>query len=337
MLYFYVLSFLFLLGALLPVKRQTACLVVSFFVLFILSAFRETSVGTDTLNYLNLYHIIENHGWQRDYIEPAWILLNDIVAFIWGDYRYLMVLSSLIILVPLFVFAKKYSPNPMLTISLYYLLYFYFVAWNITRQSVSLVIVLFGVAFLLKNKKLLFISFVLFASLFHVSALIALILLAVNRVPTNKTILIAYVFMAMFIGIVGTDIVLKLIGYTSYAKYLARYEIGNVLGNFAFLLIFNCFFVFITLTTPKVTIEYKLYFLFLILLNVTMRMPFGDRAIMYFSIYQVFFYPYYLRSLTFMNEKLVASMLVVLFAYILFFREISTGSGGVFPYLNILF
>lgn len=340
MFFFYGLSVFLLLGALFPRNKQSVYLLLSFSILFILSAYRDISVGTDTKHYEGWFLQFEaGVDWIRYSIEPAWVFLNDLVITYGGGYRDLIVISSFLSLAPIFLVAKRHSHNPMLTILIFYLLYFYFFSWNGIRQSIAVGFVLIGLVYLLKRKHLWFVFIVCFAALFHKSALIALPLIFISKVPVDRIRLCFYIILAMVLGLFGVDYISKIVNLTIYAGYIQNYSSGNILGNLAFLLIFNSFFVFILFTSKKITIELKLFFIFITLLNLTIRVPMGERILMYFSVYQILFYPYYFSNLRFrsVNSKLFTYTVVILFFYILFSRKIGSGSGEILPYTNVLF
>ncbi|MGP5157713.1 EpsG family protein [Pseudoalteromonas prydzensis] len=340
MFVFIGLGLFLLAGSLLPVKKQSIHLFISFVILFILFAFRGVSVGTDTANYLIFFNnILNDAGWVRFTMEPGWVFLNDFVVYLGGNFNDLLVLVGFLIFIPLFYLAKKYSYNPMLTIALYYLLYFNFLTWNITRQSVALIIILFGFVLLLKNKKVLFVASTILASTFHLSALVTLPLVFYKRVPENKQLLFMLGCCTIPIGLLFFSYFSLIIDLIGYGNYLADFKPGNLLGNFAFLIIFNAFFGYILLTSKDVTPEIKLFFIFVIIMNLTIRIPFGNRILFYFSIYQVLFYPYYLYCLKSSKhfDFIVSSIIIMLFSFVLFISKIGSGSGQVLPYASTLF
>lgn len=338
MLLFFGLSFFLLLGALIPARKQNFYLLLSFFILFILSAFRDISVGTDTKNYEELFNSFEmGVDWIREEVEPGWVFLNDLVIFFGGEYQDLLIISTLLTLIPIFIIAKKYSINPMFTISLYYLLCFYFYSFNIARQLIAVSFVLFALTQLLNRKNISFLIVISFASFFHVSALICLPLLFLNKLPNDSFKIISISIVSMFVGLFGINYISKIVGLTSYDIYINYYDSGNILGNSIFLILFNSLFIFILLTSKKITSELKLYFVFILFLNLTIRLPMGNRLTLYFSVYQVLFYPYYLFVLNNLSLKsqLILIVIILLFSYTLFY--VLFGSGEILPYRNILF
>lgn len=338
MLLFFGLSFFLLLGALIPVRNQNFYLLLSFFILFILSAFRDISVGTDTAHYEDFFKSIElNIEWVRAAIEPGWVFLNDLVLYFGGEYRDLIVISSFLTLLPVFIVAKKYSLNPMLTISSYYLLYFYFYSFNISRQILAVSFVLISLIFLLKKRIFIFCFLIFIASLFHTSVLLCLLLIFVDKITDNKNILIIFSIFSAFLGIWGHGYISQIVSLTGYSDYILYYEAGSVLGNSLLLILFNSFLFFILFTARKITIEVKLFFIYIVLMNVTIRIPLADRLILNFAIFQILFYPYYLHYLGKFDKKskIIAIIFILSFLYMLFLNRF--GGGEILPYSNVLF
>ncbi len=333
---FYLLSIFFLIGAIFKKNIQIIFLLISFIILFLISAYRGITVGTDTIHYEFWFEQLSlGTEWIRNSIEPGWVWLNDFVIAIGGSYREVLVLSSLLTLIPVFIVAKN-NYNPMLVISFYYLFYFFFYSLNAIRQMIAVSLILFALNSLLKNRNIVFIVFTIFASLFHYSALFVIFLYFYKLVSDSKKILILFSIFSMIFGIFGVDIIAYAASYTGYAFYFNEYEIGNIVGNAIYLLIFNSIFIFIVIASKNVSNELKLYFIFILVLNLVLRLPMGTRLIWYFSIYQIIFYPYFIKYLISRNgdQAIIFVLFIVLFSYFIFYR--SLGGGEIFPYVNIL-
>lgn len=298
MLAFIILSFSLLLGALIKPSKQSAFLVLSFIVLFVLMAYKDLSVGTDTLTYEYLFRIYHFGGEQLSgEIEPLWGALNEIIIKFGGNFRYLLIVSSLAILLPIFIVAKKYSMNPMLTVFLYYSLYFYLYAFNITRQAVAVSICLLALNWLVREKKFLYLIAILIASQFHLSAYIMLPVLFVDKIPTKNYFIILSLIVSIIIGLFGLSLIFSLIEHIGYATYAIKSQPGSFFNKFMGVLLYDSLFLYILFSINKRETQFKLFYLFIILFNLIASIPFSDRLLMYLAIYQVLFFPYYLKSL----------------------------------------
>ena len=92
-------------------KNKNIYLILVFFQLFFVSAFRSPEIGVDTsmyysffsgLNYLSEYHI-----WNI-YFEKGYILFNIIVNFIFNFNQSIIMITSLIILILITLFISFY-------------------------------------------------------------------------------------------------------------------------------------------------------------------------------------------------------------------------------------
>lgn len=333
---FIFLAFVLLLGSLIHPRNQSLYLLCSYLTLLFLSAFRDINVGTDTEAYEAIFYQIVNYNNELLRVEYGWIFLNEIILFLGFDFRGVIVLSSFLTLTLIFLVVKKYSYNPMLSISLFYLLYFYFFSLNITRQLIAVSIVLFGIVLILRGKKNLFFLSVILASFFHQSAFIALIILFFNKIPNKKSFLILYIVISMVLGLFGVNLITKIIDYTGYSYYIENYSNNSLLGNSFLLILFNSFFLFLIFCIKEISREFKIFYFFIIMLNLTILIPFGGRFILYFSIYQILFYPYFIYSISQSNSvKLLSVLMILLYSFLIFFT--SLGKGNILPYSNIFF
>lgn len=338
MILFIIAIFSCLICSILPLKRQYLLLPASFIFLFIFSAFRGLEVGTDTLNYETYYQrIYSGEEWIRTIIEPGWVLINDIAINISNDFRTVLILSTLMVLIPLFYVIYKYSNNVMLSLFVYLTNYYYLASMNVTRQMISASIVLIALILLNKRKNFWFIAFILISSLFHVSSLVFVALLFVNKLTNKAAILTILSILSIIIGIFGIDIIIRIISLTSFSQYVAYNELGNKLGNFFYLILLNIFAISITLTTSIRNHQFKLFWFTVILASLFARIPFGDRLLLSLNIYYIVFFPYYIANAYVGNKnyKLIATALVVTFCLFKLFTTIS--GGEIFPYTNILF
>ena len=191
--------------------------------------------------------------------------------------------------------------------------------------------------FVLERRYFLFSVLVAIASLFHISALVGFALLATHRVSEKRWVLALVVICSMIVGLFGFDYLSALIELTSYRSYIERYEVGRFLGNAYFLFILNSFFFLVLFSIRNVGSEVKIFFIYIVAQNLLIRLPFVGRVVLYFSIFQVLFLPFYLKFLRTSDDsvRVVFGVIVVLYAYAVFFQKF--GGGEILPYVNVLF
>jgi len=329
---FYLLSVFLLVGAFVNSKRQKPFMFFSFVVLFVLSGFRDSSVGTDTAAYEELFLHLSKGGTIIQ--EVGWRFLNKVVIYFDGEFQHVLMLSSLLTLIPIFYISKKYSLNPMLSIFLYFAFYIYLQSFNITRQTLAVSVIFMAYPFLLNRKPLFFILLVCLASAFHLTALICLPLIFVDKIPDKKLIYLALMAFSMIISVFLSDLIIRYLSrIIGYEHYLDIFGIEELAVGY-YLVVLNAFFLFVLFTARNRGLLFKLFFIYVVLANLMVKVPFGYRLIYYFTVIQVLYLPYFVY-----NNKLkprdVAFGIVVFYAYLVFYR--SAGNGGIIPYDNILF
>src|SRR5690606_4596214 len=130
------------------------------------------------------------------------------------------------------------------------------------------------------------------ASLLHTSALVVLPLFFIDRMPDDKIMYFLGVFITGFIGLFFYDFIFQVLPYLNYSSYLENYDLGNFGGNALYLLVLNSLFIFILLTSTNREVYFKVFYLFILMSNLVVRIPFGNRLIMFFGIIQILYLPY---------------------------------------------
>lgn len=158
-------------------------------ILFLLSAFRGIDVGTDTINYYYLFQHLDVDEIRG--LEYGWYIINYLAKFIFGDYRAFLIIVSFLIHFFLSKAIPLYTPKRNTALFFYVTLYFYFMSFNITRQILSLVIVLYSLQFLQQEETKLvnilrYILWILIATSIHTSSIIALFLPFIEKIQINK-------------------------------------------------------------------------------------------------------------------------------------------------------
>jgi len=331
MIYFIFLSYLLLLSSI-PNRNQGILLTLFAIVLIFLSGFRAIDVGTDTIHYKTYFDRIASG--ENLSVEIGWITLNKIIQLFDGSYQLLVFLVSLLTIIPIYFTLKKHSVNPLFSLFLYFTLYFYFYSFNISRQTLAISFVLLAFTYLLNKKKVVYILLILLASTFHTSALITLPLLFVHKIPDIKIIYVVSIVIAAFIGLLSTNLIFSQISHTAYSGYVDKIELKNVAGNASYLLILNTFFIFILLITKKRELFFKIFFIYVVLSNLIIRIPFSNRLLLYFAIIQILYLPQLIYNSEEKNKPILISI-IILYAYIIFMTSLK--SGDIFPYSNVLF
>lgn len=223
-------------------KWEYFLITILFIVLFTLSAFRD-GVGTDYKNYESLFYGYISVGDAAiERLEPGFKIIFELVSFFTSEPRLFFIITSFLILSFFFLGFFKYSRSILLSIFLFISLYYYFNSLNTIRQFVGMSIVFYvSTRYLVDRKLYKYVLSVIFASLFHLSALIVIPAYWLCKEISFRTVLIllfclpvvllSYDFFASFIFKI----------FPSYAIY-SDYQTGS---SSVFLAIQMAFFIII--------------------------------------------------------------------------------------------
>lgn len=183
--------------------RKLLCF-VCLFPAFFLTAFRDVSVGNDTITYFRAFDYVAHFENVLDAIrfsrmEPGYILLNYVFSHANLSFYCMQFWISLFIYAALFFFLLRYSKNIGLSCFVFLTLRFMLGPMVVVRMWIALSILLFAFFLLEKNKKILFSICVIIASQFHLSALIFLPLLLVLNVKLNKKNIFTLIILSLII------------------------------------------------------------------------------------------------------------------------------------------
>lgn len=213
---FYIGLALFL-SIFIKLKRYNRALYTFLFILLvIISGCRAYSVGTDTSNYLNMFLGREVYSFSA--VEISWYFLMEILP----SYRIVLLISSILILFPIFYVSKRESINPYHSILLFVLLYYYCYSFNITRQFVANSMLMLSFYFFIRKHSFKAILFAIFAVTFHLSALIPLLFFPLTKIKYNYKLFILLILVTYVIGL--SNLVPQIIPYLTWGP-LNTYDI----------------------------------------------------------------------------------------------------------------
>lgn len=242
--YILLISFI-LISLLLNKKRDNISFVIIAIYILFLGYFRAETVGTDILfSYKEnfKYTTFNVSSWNaRTLFEPGF---NYLIAF-WKKYisRDLMTFigfTFVVFSIPFFIFIKKYSYRPNLTLLIFVLWGYFFTSMNIMRQFFCIGLIFIGLTYLLAKKKYLLYCFytIICSALFHSSGFILLLLpffdkFSITLTKRNKMILtslllfsyIAFFFKEFIMNTLSSLLYLiSLVKFKSYTEGSDFYE-----------------------------------------------------------------------------------------------------------------
>lgn len=310
------------------------------------AALRDYSVGADLLahkqNYFDLSLRYESIGrylslFSGEYLFSSLVFL---VSHITGSFRIAMFIFTFAPLSVLFYYGYKNNPKHMTLFLAAYLLTFFNTSLNVIRQTMAITLTI--PAFFLSRDKKIFVSIILIlaASLFHLSAILALVFIPINIFAAKKNQIKYYalVCLAFMILCFGLDSIANnnLFQSTGYAGYL-KHTITNMNGYLFALKL--CIFVFVTCFYRfyKEDIKCRGYYylaildlLFYLFSNYVM---FGYRVSYYFVVFLPFLFASVAEKIRKKNRLIFyVGITIALVAYWLG-RNIFIGYDATIPYL----
>lgn len=319
--------------------KSRVLLLASFLVLLFVAGGRDFTVGTDTLNYyLNFQYYLR--GGERE-TELLWHLLNRFVIAVGGDFDLLKLMASFLTLLPFYWGILKKSSQPMLSIFIYIAFYYYFYSFNIVRQCIAMSWVFLALAYYSPNdgfksnvKSLLFFCI---GFGFHSTALIGLVMAFSQRFFNSDIKRLFALVMSALIGLVFNQLILLIARSYSLAYVDVEEVHSSLLTSIINLLVLNGAFYFVSILIKN---EFKdkwfhYFFWFIMLTNLMIRIPFGDRFIMYAGItLAIFLVNLGLKMKINNSQQKIVGVLVVLYCLWRFSRIV--GAGETLPYSSEL-
>lgn len=314
--YFLLVFFIILLqlkGYFTKIKGVNGKFYVGMVILFLFAALRGNGSG-DYFTYLirgenidSLYDVFYN----TTHMEIGYCMLYYIVNLLGLPAQFVIIGMNFISLTCITVFIKKYSDNWCLSLLLFLPLFFQF-DMHAARTAVAISISCLGLGYALEKKLFRFILMVLFAMMFHKTALIVLPLYALGYIKVN---LISGLFLIgldmVFVKLVGFDSLaekllsfLGLNSFTSkYLSYVANKQYGYEfsLTDPRLLILIGIFVLAVTLIKKKGKREQML--LNCCLANILVQVLFSEHTLMacrlaaFYNIYLILLIPAVMKNL----------------------------------------
>ncbi len=160
---------------------RCAFFALAIFPIWFITAFRY-DVGTDYLyTYVNFFEITQNGG--APYDEIGFQFLNSLLAHAGLGYVWLFAITGAVNVIASFHLIFKYSEKPLYSIAIYFIAAIFFNTLNNVRQYLAITI---GVLALFQNRHWKAVLIILFASLFHFSALLYLAVYVAYKITFKR-------------------------------------------------------------------------------------------------------------------------------------------------------
>ena len=316
--------------------------------LFCMSAFKASTVGNDTPEYLRLFEMGEDALMAGTRYELGYLCFSQAVWKIFKNPQALFIIYSLIFYISLGRFFFRYSAMPWLSIMLFFSYTLFGFSMSALRQCIAIAILFIGFDFALKGKYILFVATIIVASLFHSSAIFfALCPLILKLKPSRRTICL-FVGLSLVISLLFGNIleaVFDLFPYYGHYQEGVYFE-GGVRFASILQLLLAILFLYIGYSSytniPAENISSQKKFLgqlvvmqmVVVSLSILcLKVNIIDRIVLYYSNFTLLLIP---NALSFMpyNKRKFWGILVlgIVFMYTLMILMLRPEWNSVFPY-----
>ncbi len=317
-------------------------------ILIFIMGFRLLSVGVDDISYLSGYNIANSMSVKQYYqiktTEPGFYLIYRLVYLIFDDFQWLIIITSAITVI---LFYKAFSYE-IENVSLFWVVlifsftqYFYY--FGIVRMGISVAIISVAYRYIIENNKKKYILMVVLATMFHYSALFALVALFINTNRNNNFKRSTIFKLAVIVPLGFTFVrffIYPLVNDSRYQEYIdvsEKFSFGFI-TSIPFLILFIVYY-----SSIRKNKHYQFYFLLYIVKIVTeMFSPLIGigRMVWYVNISICLLLPAIIRIV---KDKIIKVVLMLLICVYCIFYSNNSYFGDSYrgefmiPYRNVYF
>lgn len=210
--------------------------------MFIVSAFRGISIGTDTASYYRVYNNISYNitynglslisAVRNSRMEPAYVLINYLLGKMGCSYFVMQILLNIFFYVSLGHFIYKYSKQPAFSCFIFYASLSAFSVMNVVRMWLAVAVLINSVEYIKKHDLIRFALIVFIAGMFHYSAFLFTIVYPMSTVKLSMRQVLFILVLAIVFWRTAVPLftfVTSTVGlYGSYINDERFFEFGNL-------------------------------------------------------------------------------------------------------------
>lgn len=315
----------------------------SYFPLWLLIIFRNSSVGTDYIsvgeNYTRIINNsinIKKYNWFGNGLN----IICKILGTLFGSnaFVFYFFIGTLTIIF-LYKFLLNNCEYPTLSLSLFIVLGMYLQSFNQSRQILALVIILYASKYIKEKNIIKYVICILIAFIFHQSAIIFIPCYLLSKCKEKKQMKIIYVCMFLLI-IFGSTLFEKIISTTKYAIYFTtQYNISNVKTSYLnlivrIILMFFCLMFYSENKKNEIyNFSYHMIIICTLLQIVTLKYYFIARLTTYFFAFYIILLPKcideLLKKIKSKSKKITCFLAIVIFMCSYFYVYYKAPSGAL--------
>lgn len=306
-------------------RSQKLYLKLLMFFLFLTIALRHKTCFLDTYGYTLDYELLANvsfssikDNWVKDIF--FWYVSKVISILSLNNYTIWFTFLAVCYVYPLYLLLSKYSNNIQISLLIFCCLGFALFSMTGLRQTLAMSCTMFALYFLLNSKYIYFLLLVLIGSLFHMTALVFIILLPLYKLPINNKFMLFYIIIGIFAYILIAQyfpVIMKSEFDSRLEMYIQSESYINYSGFFQQILLFVVSYFYLEGRRNEPIIHTFLWMSFLgvFFQSMTNLLPEMFRVSMYFSISNIFLLSNAFSS----NKKAIIAKYSVITALIFYF------------------
>ena len=335
--------------------------IISLIAIVFVSTFKALNVGLDTYSYYN-YYINLKFGKKPLFTpisskyEIGYTFLNSLLVILNMPFNVLLFLISTFVTISFILFINKFSNYKSMSLILYIMLGVFAQSLSANRQIIAMAFIVLSLMFIFDKKWIKAIILILCGSLFHISAIICLILIPLRYFKLNwKSVTIAFVgttlISLIFPQIIKLIEILTPVDYytryfVNYTEYIQKTDIVNILYSIGLIVVFMGVYLgrnfLLKFYNEKEDEGYNLFlniYLFVPLIRiigyVTNAQALFNRVSMYFFVSLIILIPQFVNGLK-QNKRLYNGSFIIVYGvalmYMIYLYAIQL-SCGVVPYV----
>ena len=310
-----------------------------FFIYLTMLILRDVSIGRDLINYSSLFKSYLYRDWKnilRLDIEPLYIVLNKIIGMFTSNFQWVIVITSFLIAIPVWITYRKEIEDPLLTISLFIILPTFVMFFSGLRQSIAIALGMIAYEMTKRHKLIPFLLICVLAVGFHYSASVLFLMYPLYRAKITRNWFIISIPVLVMIYVFNKQFFLIL------TALFGRYE-SNIreTNAYSMLILFILFAVFSFVIPDEEKIDEETYGMrnFLLLsLAIQLFVPLNS-LVMRMNYYYIIFIPLLIPKIIKCCERrwnqvaLLSKYVFLLYFLFYFFDHMPSGNIlDTFPY-----
>lgn len=205
------------------------------------------TVGADYYGYKEMYSFLSQYGNLTSRTGIGFAYFTYFMKYILKvDYQFMIMIVSIFTNLLIYLFFKKYSSKPGMSLLIYVSFGFYTTSFNMFRQMLALSFVLNGFKKIEENNRFFALASYVIAVFIHTSSIIAVVLYTLFSIIKNKELNPSLLFFISLLFVVLYDKLFPLIirYFRHYILYL-EYNSTPGIGTFMIVAVFLIIYVFV--------------------------------------------------------------------------------------------